>query len=199
MEIKELFPIPVGKFKFEKELDSTIIDFISTLPVRGNHSNQTSEYFYVLNYPHFKELKNFFLKSLHEFYNEIYCPDEPIELYITQSWINYTTNGGSHHRHLHQNSLISGVFYIETSTDDYIQFHKAIIPQFYTWPTHWNKFNCEIENYEAEKNCLLLFPSMLQHEVPRLNRDGNRISLSFNSFIKGNLGNKGNLNHLELK
>ena len=47
-----------------------------------------------------------------------------IEIYITISWINYTETNQYHHAHSHPNSVISGVYYIETDESDTITFFQ---------------------------------------------------------------------------
>lgn len=46
---------------------------------------------------------------------------------------------------------------------------------------------------------LILFPSHLQHEVPTTTSGKDRISLSFNTFVKGDFGQYQNANLLVLK
>ena len=45
---------------------------------------------------------------------------------------------------------------------------------------------------------LIIFPSHLTHGVPANQSDEARISLSFNTWVKGNLGNKKHLTYLPL-
>ena len=47
------------------------------------------------------------------YFEEIYKPKSKVELYITQSWCNYTKENQHHHKHRHPNSFIYGVYYID--------------------------------------------------------------------------------------
>jgi hypothetical protein len=49
---------------------------------------------------------------------------------------------------------------------------------------------------KADKNSLIVFPSDLEHEVDTKPSKNTRISLSFNSFLKGNLGQVASLDYL---
>lgn len=45
---------------------------------------------------------------------------------------------------------------------------------------------------------LLIFPSSLIHDVPKVVGDKQRISIAFNSFLKGNLGDMSYSTELKL-
>ena len=77
-------------------------------------SNSTSIDNYILEQPIFKDLKNIFEQHLEEYLKKVICPVETnIEIYITQSWLNYTGINQYHHEHSHDNSFLSGVFYFK--------------------------------------------------------------------------------------
>jgi Rps23 Pro-64 3,4-dihydroxylase Tpa1-like proline 4-hydroxylase len=51
--------------------------------------------------------------------------------------------------------------------------------------------------YIPEEGDIVLFPSTLTHEVENVIADDTRVSLAFNSFIKGTFGDKGSLTELK--
>ena len=130
---------------------------------------------------------------------------------ITQSWLNKTLrNSDGHHIHNHPNSFISGVFYIKVNPDvDYIVFSRPN-QQLFQFPIkEYNNFNSYQWVVGVQEGQLLLFPSTLIHEVkpPKVggmissdNTDAyaDRISLSFNVFPTGNIGDSFNLNELRI-
>jgi hypothetical protein len=59
-------------------------------------------------------------------------------------------------------------------------------------------FNSKSWKIPVKENILLIFPSTLPHSVPNVEHDNLRVSLSLNTFIKGELGAPNNLNHLVL-
>lgn len=50
----------------------------------------------------------------------------------------------------------------------------------------------------VKEGMIIIFPSNLKHSVDKVKEDKTRISLSFNSFVKGSLGDKENLTEVKL-
>ena len=117
---------------------------------------------------------------------------------ITQSWLNYTTTGQSHHAHYHTNSIVSGVYYpLADHTTDTITFERPRrnTLEFHQWG--YNEWTTPSIHYSVASGQLLLFPSSLVHWVNTVTKPNHqRISLSFNVWYDGELGNKENKNHL---
>ena len=66
--------------------------------------------------------------------------------------------------------------------------------------TERNIFNTDLINVEVEKNQMILFPSSIYHEGSPTNvNDETRITLSFNTFIRGELGNDRQCTKLHIK
>ena len=134
------------------------------------------------------------------YFRSAYKIDEDIKIFITISWVNYTETGEYHHAHNHPNSVISGVYYIETDESDTITFSAPWTNKLtmYMSPIEYNQWNSEEWWYPTRKNTLLLFPSKLVHRVNQVESDKTRISLAFNTFIKGKIGGS-NLSELVIK
>ena len=62
----------------------------------------------------------------------------------------------------------------------------------------FNHFNSATFMLPMKKGELILFPSNLQHSVPANQSDEERISLSFNTWAKGSLGDEKSLTYLPL-
>ena len=111
-----------------------------------------------------------------------------------------TKPGGSHHRHRHTNSIISGVFYIATVENDKIYFHdpNILIKDRLEFKIRkYNQYNSKSWFFEIDALDLILFPSWLEHNVMHnVNQTTDRISLSFNTFAKGDFGEEDRLNKL---
>ena len=56
-----------------------------------------------------------------------------------------------------------------------------------------NMYTCVEAYFPVGKGDIVLFPSTLEHSVPTTSDDKTRISLAFNSFIKGTLGDNKSL------
>ena len=59
-------------------------------------------------------------------------------------------------------------------------------------------FNSKCYDIPVEEGKLIIFPSRLMHDVSRNTQDDLRISLSFNTWIKGEVGSKENADYLKL-
>jgi uncharacterized protein (TIGR02466 family) len=105
-----------------------------------------------------------------------------------------------HHKHQHPNSFISGVFYINSNKEfDKIKFFKEDYKTIKPEVTNWNLYNSESWWFPVETGDIVLFPSSLSHCVEVKKGDNTRISLAFNTFVKGCVGNNKNLTELLFK
>lgn len=198
-QILSLFSIPVGRYKIDRELTKKEMNFFLKQPQRNNLGNTTSINSYILNRKELTSLRNELENKLQAYFEQVYSPKYDVSLRITQSWVNYTKKGQFHHKHRHPNSFISGVYYIETTDDDKIYFHNDRIPMIEIVPNLWNSWNSKTWWIEAKKGSLVLFPSSLEHNVEVVNTDETRISLSFNTFPIGDIGEEMSLTGLKLE
>ena len=135
-----------------------------------------------------------------DYFDKVVCTDNSIVPYITQSWLNYTKTDQFHHMHNHPNSYISGVFYIDVDDKvDKITFHKANYLAIELYKTKYNIFNSNSWRYPVKTGDIILFPSSLEHAVDKKKGTNIRISLSFNVFLKGTIGNKFKKTELVIK
>ena len=181
--------------------DKDIEDIIAG-GMQQNYGNVSSINSYIFN-SKLKEIKQFCEQQIKIYVERVILPKEELDCYITQSWLNITKPGGWHHQHCHPNSIISGVFYIATEADDNISFTDptAKIKHAMSFklkePTGFNSF---IWFSSANINELILFPSWLEHSVePNEKATKDRISISFNTFARGTLGDRKELTELILK
>lgn len=198
MNILTLFPTAVGKFTLDRELTKQELEYIEKAERRPNQGNQTSVKNYVLKDKPLKKLNDFLLDSTNKYFSEVYRPKDNVKIYITQSWLNYTEKNQYHHKHAHPNSFISGVFYASGDvTKDKIHFYgNESYKQIKVEPTDYNLYNSESWWLEAGTGILYLFPSSLTHMVTTLDHEQTRVSLSFNTFLKGTIGENHNLTEL---
>jgi uncharacterized protein (TIGR02466 family) len=199
MIVNNLFPTSVAGFELGRDLSEVEREHLFNLETRPNQGNTTSVDNAVLNKPELHFLAEFLNGSLQEYFNTIYSPKTDANLCITQSWVNYTKSGQYHHKHAHPNSLISGVFYIQAAKEtDKIYFFKDGFQQLKIIPKDFNLYNSESWWLAAATGTLYLFPSSLQHMVEKVKGDDTRISLSFNTFPKGVIGDEMGLTNLKL-
>jgi len=130
--------------------------------------------------------------SVNEYFKETVNPTKDVKLYITNSWINITKNDESHHPHKHPNSIVSATLYIDTSEGDTITFMNPYTNIFgnLSFGNNLTRWNSTEWSVPVTTNTLIVFPSTLSHMViTRPNTcTGTRISLSFNTWFKGTIG-----------
>ena len=201
-ELMQLFAIPLlicpCPFEYGKELE-----WIKNQSYRRENKNQeTGEFLnrqsddtFILDKPEMSRVKQFIEAKIHEYVTNIMESDN--EMVITQSWLNKNGKGEAHHAHKHPNSMISGVWYP--------QIHKNLPPIKFTNSQQrdvsfsikkYNRFNSATFMLPMNKGELILFPSNLSHSVNTNQFDEERISLSFNTWAKGSLGDKELLTYL---
>ena len=199
IQIDNLFPTPVGRFELPDCITKKEFEYISSLPRAPNQLNDTSLDNYLFKDPELKRLASMCEQASRDFFKKIYSPKNIIDLYITQSWANYTEENQAHHKHLHDNSIISGVLYVSTDeATDRIYFYKDKHSYWHIPSDSYNSWNSESWWYPVRPNTLLLFPSSLTHMVDKKTTPGTRISISFNTFFKGTLGEQDRLSELIL-
>ena len=155
---------------------------------------------YILENKTLKNLKKDLHTKVIDYFDKVICTDNLITPYITQSWINYTKRDQFHHKHNHPNSLVSGIFYVSADKKvDSITFSKVHpedkIKLHITKHNIFNSSNC---TFPVETGNILLFRSSVPHAVNHKKGNNIRISLSFNVFFKGTIGDNKALTELVL-
>lgn len=199
MALHNLFPTPVGFYELGRDFTAKELSFLKNQETRSNMGNTTSKNSTILKEKELTKLRDFVETSVSDYFNTVYNPKHKVNLKITQSWTNYTEKGQYHHKHAHPNSFVSGVLYIQADkTKDKIFFYKDQFEQIKFPPKEWNVYNSESWWFEVETGKLILFPSSLTHMVQTVESDQTRISLSFNTFPVGNIGEEVDLTGLQL-
>ena len=194
-----LFPTPVAKFELGRDYSAEEMEFVGSQPTHNNMGNTTSDERYVLRHDTMANLREFVENSVAEYLKSIYAPKNEVSMRLTQSWLNYTKPGQFHHKHAHPNSFISGVLYMKAARQrDRIYFYKDGYKQISLPTDNYNLYNSESWWFEVGTGDLLLFPSSLTHMVETVQED-ERISLSFNTFPVGYVGDESSLTALHLK
>ena len=200
--IQGIFPTPIYFSKLNRKITPTELKFVekNKKDFYKNIGNTTSNDNYVLNKKEFKNIKKELNLIIEDYFNKIILSSNNITPYITQSWLNYTETNQHHHRHQHQNSLVSGVFYINCNEEfDKIKFFKDYAYKTIQLETkEFNVWNSESWWFPVKTGDVILFPSSLSHMVETKEGNNTRISLAFNVFIKGKIGNNKLLTELIL-
>ena len=202
--IHSLFPTPIYTTKINRGFTKQELQFVNEQKKHcsKNDGNINTKDNYILNRKEFKNVKKFLDNHCKEYLNTVICPKNNLELYITQSWLNYTETNQYHHQHAHPNSVVSGVLYFDSDVkNDKILFthpmpYQQIAPE--TDNTKFNLWNSKTWFFPVETGNLFMFPSSTVHQVETKQGTNTRISLAFNTFYKGSVGSDTQLTELIL-
>jgi len=197
-EVMSIFPTPVAKTNIGREFTEDEINCILNIPMMGkggNTNHQSADAFLFDNFAEeLKDIKTFCEYQLKKYLEQIEGVNTDfVNLRITQSWLNKNKPQEQHLMHFHRNSYLSAVLYIKCLPNDDINFDNRMYGMFNNieFPikktTQWNARSTGVD---VEEGDLLLFPSWITHFV-NVNETENkeRISLAFNTFPIGEMGN----------
>ena len=202
--INNIFPTPIYTTKMDRGFTKQELNFVKEQKnhCTNNQGNINTKDNYILNRKEFKNIKKFLDKHCKNYLDTVICPKDNIEIYITQSWLNYTESNQYHHKHEHPNSVVSGVLYFDSDIkNDKILFshskgYQQIRPTIDK--TKFNLWNSETWFFPVETGNLFMFPSSTTHQVETKKGINTRISLAFNTFYKGSIGSDIELTELIL-
>jgi len=200
--IQNLFPTPIYMSNIDRTFTKQELQFVTEQKKHcvDNKGNINTKDNYILSRKEFKNIKKFLDQCCKDYLEKIISPKNNIELYITQSWLNYTEKDQYHHKHEHPNSVVSGVLYFDSDKEnDKILFssnkgYQQIKPEI----KDFNIWNSETWWFPLETGQLMIFPSSTTHQVDIKKGNNTRISLAFNTFYKGIVGSNKDLTELIL-
>jgi uncharacterized protein (TIGR02466 family) len=184
--IHPLFSQPLYEGRID--IDSVNLDNIVWAE---NYNNFISTSTDVLEMPEFSILKEQVMLSLQDYFYDVLSVKKQTEIYITESWLNKSIRDQMHHRHWHPNSVYSGIVILQADKDTGLL--NFITGQYQTLEYEIetpNLFNAKSMTFCPDPGTILIFPSNLEHLVTVNASDLPRISLSFNTFIRGIVNNQ---------
>jgi len=201
--IHSIFPVPVYMAEIDRGFTKQELNFVEEQKKHctKNAGNMNTKDTYILNRKEFKNIKKLLTRHCENYLKDVICPQNNIELYITQSWLNYTDVNQYHHQHAHPNSVVSGVLYFDSDIEnDRILFSKSSYEQMISNidKTKFNLWNSNTWFFPVKTGRLIMFPSSTIHQVETKKGKNTRISLAFNTFYKGALGSNTALTELIL-
>ena len=182
-EIISIFPTPIFVANYGKTDNE--LEIIKTMPFKDpfGNGNQTTKNSYILDHTELGRLKGFILENLKIYAKTVLETSE--ELYITQSWANRNKKGMVHHEHIHPNSIVSGILFLnEEKKLPPVKFSKNMFNSIQLKINKYNFFNSANFSLANDPGNLVLFPSSLRHSVPVNTHEEERYTLSFNTFAK---------------
>ncbi len=210
ISVISLFPTPVVVTNIDRDFTKDELQlFLTDIPMwkdeklRALNYRSKEHYLFDSHVDILGDIKKFCEDYLKQYLEHIEGVDTNLAgLRITQSWLNKTKPGESHHMHYHPNSYLSGVLYITCLPNDSINFENRSYEMFnnikFPTPkiTMWNANGISQNVTEGD---LVLFPSWIPHSVNRNEtKNRERISFAFNTFPIGEMGDYDSLTHLKL-
>jgi uncharacterized protein (TIGR02466 family) len=213
LEIMSLFPTPVLRVRVQEYFKDEIwrLKQLEMEHVYDNNVTKDLNHFksiesYCLDLPGMEKLKAYIEKEVKDFYVHGLAIDG--DIMITQSWVNRNINGGGTHTHYHNNSVISGVYYMDVPDNTtLIKFYKPDVdrstvyrldPEVNPNLLSGNPYAQTVATIPVANSEILLFPSYLPHSVPDMATSKDRWTLAFNT-VPVILGSRNTLTELLIK
>ena len=117
VSVNSIFGIPVCKQShtpFQKR--NKIYKIILFKHYENKGKNHTSTDRYVFKHKELEGVKKFVEENLEAYWHGMMEVSQESPLHITQSWINFNEKATEHHSHRHTNSCLSGVMYVENTS-----------------------------------------------------------------------------------
>lgn len=184
-----LFPQPL--FNTTLDLDADEVAYLKSAPMRDVGNGQSSEDPHILSktpklYEQVSNKADLFISKLEY--------DFPVKMQT--SWTNLHKKGDWCHNHIHTNSMISGVLFLDTppNTGEFcLKTPGSSGSRLFTSVFTFNYKKSNIYNNETYRviprtgQCLF-FPSYMVHYVTANPQDLERWTVSFNFFAQGSVG-----------
>ena len=187
-----LFAVPVAKSSIGRNYTDSELKYIESQLERPSKAidNYASPNKNVLADDELKDLQTIIQQHLDNYFKAVYNTSNNVALQITQSWLTLSRKGESHHSHTHPNSVVSGVLYVNVAGNDGINFYRNEENLWFELePSETNYYNSYKIHVATKVGDLVLFPSSVKHGVNKVTEDIKRVSLSFNTFFSGEMGN----------
>ena len=183
--------------------DLKALEYTTSAETGGAYNFSSSADKNVLHRPEFKGVHDIVMQEVNVYAHQVCAVSRNVEFYITNSWVNVHRRGQAAGAHIHGNSLISGVLYLQVNerSGDLV-FHRDVYSLIPFPPTldfdvdMFNIYNCKSWGYKPKVNDICLFPSSVMHSADANHTDEERWCLAFNVFARGSFGT---LHKLDIK
>ncbi len=133
----------------------------------------------------FSEVKSLALREVSRYADTMHMHAPQPNLRVLDAWINVYSAGDSQEMHIHQNSVFSGIYYIQAPEGcASVMFRSPEADMMIDPPkTAVDELNSTDVMFPAVAGKMIIFRSHLRHSVLTNNTESPRISLSFNIDI----------------
>ena len=194
-ELVQLFSVPVGISHYNMDY-SEELEYLRNIKLREGKLNRQSEDTFILDRSEMANIRSFIEGKIDLYAREVMSLAN--KLRITQSWVNNSKKGDSHHEHVHPNSILSGVWYPFLNDKlPPLELYNKNTRDIELQLVESNQYNSTLFKVNRIKSGgLILFPSNIPHGVSPNESDEERISLSFNTWPEGDMGDVNSLTYL---
>ena len=206
-KVFQLFPISLYKASFDIDEDTKQLFYNEEYERMPSGNGDYTKNKYLLHDKKYSYVIENIMKHLNGFTKKYMTVNDEVSFYLQNSWVVRHHSDDWAQSHSHGNSLISGVYYLNTDeksgnirfekpTGYTNLFHESTRIQFDEMSNH----NCSIWVETPKTGDLFLFPSHLSHSVNLNLSNITRYSVSFNFHIEGALVSKNSqLDYLYLR
>ncbi len=175
---------------FESSGTNTSIDVDNITSVSTSKS--------ILELENFSDLKKQLLNELNNFFHDVMNYES--EFKITTSWFTKSQTSQSSNYHNHNNSMFSGILYLQTDENSGdISFEDFNNRRYKLNVKEYNIYNCTEYQIKPIDGLLILFPSEVHHKILKNNSNIVRHSLAFNIIPVGEIGSDDSYLNIEVK
>jgi len=194
MNIEMYFPTPVwwGYKELDNEsMKSLAYNLRKTDPNGRRLSNQggwQSMDFRPGTHPELKSLEDVIMAQAEQCVRDFGYNENTCFIVLENLWININQKGDTNSVHIHDNSFVSGAYYVKATPEQgSIIFYKSYNQDFITSSQaqikRYTALSASAIAFKPETGKLVMFPGWLPHGVERNSTDDDRISISFNVKI----------------
>jgi|TARA_B100000282_G_scaffold287448_1_gene255013 uncharacterized protein (TIGR02466 family) len=152
----------------------------------------------ILELKKFSDLKKQLTNELNNFFYDVMNYES--EFKITTSWFTKSQNSQSSNYHNHNNSMFSGILYLQTDENSGdISFEDFNNRRYKLNVKEYNIYNCTEYQIKPIDGLLILFPSEVHHKILKNNSNIVRHSLAFNVIPVGEIGSDDSYLNIEVK
>lgn len=201
MKILNSLSVPFYEFTCDSNLVDEVLPLVENLQYKNDENQEaefSSQYFY------YEPLIDWFDECL-EKVRKIYY-NESIKLEVVNCWATRTGFLKKLHTHTHQQSLVGGIFYLDTFTSGETVFYQSNPWQDYTTNNIINLSSKSkvmstqlVTKILPERGKLVLYPPQLRHgTLPNKERKV-RYSIAFDSYFSGKITDNSHWPYVEIK
>ena len=179
----------IYEFEAPPEILSTALEIALRVPYRANRTNYTTDDPDTRNEPGMSSVRGWIDQCLEEVRKDLEFECE--EIRSTIEWFNMSHKSMWHQPHNHDNSFLSGVFYLTSSdAETWFSIESIFGPDYTLFNLIDQKNRLVFHKNPTSVGKMLVFPSKINHSVTHHNDEEPRYSLAFNAFPSGFIGTR---------